>query len=167
MSAIERPPGSGIGVAVLGGAAGAVIGAAVFGFLGSLAGSASLANAEPCSEKLCGLGEAIAAVFIFLLIAVPGTYGAMLTGCWLALDRSGYANAGSTVRWLALIVPVTTIASMAVFPESFNILWFDTNVIWFALNALGPPALARWIAVKRSARIRATPDAAAQPSDHA
>lgn len=136
-------------MAILGGAAGAVAGALVFGFLGWLAADASLANAEPCSEKLCGLGDALAAAFLFIVIAVPGAYGTMLTGCWLALDRSGYANAGSTVRWLALIAPVAVIGTRYLFPDSLD-------AAWLAVNALGTPALARWIAVKRGRRVLAS-----------
>lgn len=152
MSSMAEPKqraGSGIPMAILGGSGGAVVGAIVFGFLGWLVADASLANPQPCNEKLCGLGEALAAVFLFIVIAVPGAYGTMLTGCWLALDRSGYAHAGSTVRWLALIVPITMIATRYIFPDSLD-------AVWLGINMLGTPALARWIAVKRGERVLAS-----------
>lgn len=122
--------GNGTAAATVGSVAGAYAGFVVFGLIGSGIGILMLSEADECAEKLCGLGEALAAVLLGIAITAAGAFTMMLIGCRYALIKKGFGRVAPTLIWLGVLAPALLIAGASLLPDPLNTVWiFATPVI--------------------------------------
>ncbi|HVL90500.1 MAG TPA: hypothetical protein VM841_09745 [Actinomycetota bacterium] len=133
---------TGTSAAIVGSAVGAYAGFFVFGAIGFGVASLIMAGAPECTEKLCGLGQALAAVVWGIVIAAVGAITMMLLGCRYALVKKGFDRVGPTLVWLAFLAPAILIAGAAILPDALSAAWV------FATPLMAAPA-ARRVATKR------------------